>query len=325
MPKPRGVEARLLRLRSLRGQPLASAAIEELRAALADPSNLVVVEAAAVIGDAAIQQLIQDLVAAFDRLMIDPEESDKQCRGKIAIIEALNKLEYAEPQIYERGIAHVQEPRFGEPDQDQAGPLRAHCAFGLARINPPNLLALLTDLLLDSDKAARTGAVRALGSSGSLAAIPLLRFKVQLGDPEAEIIGKCFTSLLELAPETSLPFVGRFLDSGGAAKREAAIFALGESRLPGAFTILKDYWQRASDDVREAVLLAISMLRIPPALDFLMALVAARDPHSRDAITALAIHRHSAKIRESLAAAVKANGEPGVQQWFLKKFPESPA
>jgi HEAT repeat protein len=323
MAKARGVEAKLLRLRSLRNQQVAAAAVEELRAALGDVSNLVVAEAAAVIGDSAVQELAQDLVAAFERLMIEPEQSDKQCRGKIALVEALNKLEYAGPEVFLRGIAHVQEPRWGDPDQDTAGPLRAHCAFGLARINPPNLLLLLTDLLLDRDKAARAGAIRALGSSGSLAAIPLLRFKAQLGDKEAEVTGECFEALLELAPTQSLPFVGRFLHSGSAAVQEAAVFALAESRRPEAFTMLQDFWPRAPQDLGEAVLLAIAMLRIPAALDFLIALVAGKDPHSRAALSALAIHRHYDKTKERVAAAVKVNGEPGVQQWFLKKFPET--
>jgi HEAT repeat protein len=167
MAKVRGFEAKLLRLRSLRHEPLAAAEIELLRTALGDASNLVVAEAAALIGESAVKQLAPDMVAAFERLMIDPEQCDKQCRGKIALVEALNNLEYAEPEVFQRGIVHVQEPRFGDPDQDAAGPLRAHCAFGLARINPPNLLLVLTDLLLDRDQAARTGAVRALGGSGS--------------------------------------------------------------------------------------------------------------------------------------------------------------
>jgi HEAT repeat protein len=322
MAKARGVEAKLLRLRSLRNQQLLAAEVEELRTALEDRSNLVVAEAAAVIGDNPVQDLGADLVGAFERLMIEPQRSDKQCRGKIALVEALNKLEYAGPEVFLRGIAHVQEPRWGDRTQDAAGPLRANCAFGLARINPPDLLLLLTDLLLDTDKVARAGAVRALGGSGSLAAIPLLRFKAQLGDKEAEVMGDCFASLLALSPAQSLPFVARFLQSGSAAVQEAAVFALAETRHPEAFAALKDFWPQAALDLQEAVLLAIAMLRLPVALDFLIDLVARKDPHWRAALSALAIHRHYGKVRESVAAAVEANGEPAAQQWFQVKFPE---
>jgi HEAT repeat protein len=152
-----------------------------------------------------------------------------------------------------------------------------------------------------------------------------LRFKAQLGDKEAEVTGECFAALLALASTASLPFVARFLYSGSAPVQEAAVFALAESRRPEAFAALKDFWPRAPADLREAVLLAISMLRLPAALDFLTALIAGKDQNSLAALSALAIHRHHGKTRESVAAAVRTNGEAGVQQWFLKKFPDAPA
>jgi HEAT repeat protein len=321
MGKRRGAEAKLDRLRTLATEPVSPERLEVLRKSLADPSNLVVATAAGVIGDRGIRELSADLVAAFDRLMIEPEECDKQCRGKIALVEALNKLEYDEPEIFLRGIVHVQEPGWGqEKGQDAAGPLRAHCAFALARINPPDLLLHLTDLLLDSDKRARVGAARALGGSGSLAAMPLLRFKARLPDKEPEVIGECFSALLALAPAESLSFVSSFLSSAGADVQEAAIFALAEIRRPETFAILKDFWPRTPPGLEDMVLLAIAMLRLPPALDFLIDLVAKKDPHSSAAVSALAIHRHQDKIRESVAAAVAVNSEPALGQWFQKKF-----
>jgi HEAT repeat protein len=325
LAKTRGVEAKLTRLHALRNEPALVQHAEELRKLLEEPSNLVVAEAAAVIGGSALKELAPALEAAFDRLMIDPEGSDKYCRGKIALIEALNNLEYTEPGVFLRGIVHVQDPVWGaEPGQDAAGPLRAHCAFGLARINHPDLLLILTDLLLDSDNAARTGAARALGGSGSLAAIPLLRYKARLGDREPEIMGECFAALLTLSPTTGLPFVAGFLKRGNSAVQEAAAFALAESRRPEAFTSLKDFWPQAPSDLRESVLLAVAMLRLPAALDFLVDIVRRKDPNSCAALSALAIHRHQIKVRENAAAAVAANGEPRVQQWFRMKFPVAP-
>jgi HEAT repeat protein len=323
MAKPRSTEAKLTRLRLLATEPMSPELVEEVRKGLADPSNLVVAAAAGAIGDRAIRELTADLVAAFDRLMIEPEKSDKQCRGKIALVEALNKLDFAQPEIFLRGIVHVQEPGWGqEKDQDAAGPLRAHCAFGLARLNLPDRLHHLTDLLHDKDKRARAGAARALGGAGSLAAIPLLRFKARLGDGEPEVMGECFSALLALDPAESLSFVSRFLSSASADVPEAAIFALAEIRSPDTFAILKDFWPRTPPGLEETVLLAIAMLRLPPALDFLINRIAHKDPHSRAALSALAIHRHHGKIRERVAAAVVANGDPAVGQWFQKKFPE---
>ena len=128
--------------------------------------------------------------------MIEPEQSDKQCRGKSRLSGAQQARVCGA-----RGIPAVRHGSFpGAPiwdsGQDAAGPLRAHCGpFGLARINPPDLLLHLTDLLLDRTKRRGPGAQGVRGS-GSRAAIPLLRFKARIGDTEAEVLGECFTALL---------------------------------------------------------------------------------------------------------------------------------
>jgi hypothetical protein len=137
--KPRGFDAKVAQLHAMRNQPATSESTEELRRYLADASSFIVAEAARIVKDQAVRDLVGDLVAAFDRLMIDPQESDKQCRAKIEIVDALNRLECAEPHVFLRGLTHRQDPRFGDPGQDAAGALWAFCAFGLARINHPGV------------------------------------------------------------------------------------------------------------------------------------------------------------------------------------------
>src|SRR5262249_9341356 len=262
-------------------------------------------------------ELAADLVGAFDRLMIESEKSDKQCRGKIAIIEALNKLEYGEEEIFLRGLAHFQDPGWGEEQsQDAAAPFRAQCGFGLALIKRGDVLLHWTRLRLDKDPRARAGAARALGGSGSLAAIPLLRFKARIGDGEPDVMGECFAALLALDQANSLSFVSRFLGSTSAEVQEAAIFALAEIRTPETFGILNDFWPRTPSGLEEIPLLAMAMLRLPAAVDFLIDLVAQKHRHSRAAISALAIHRHQEKTKERVAAAVAANGDTAIEQWF---------
>jgi HEAT repeat protein len=322
MAKARGTEAKLARLRALRTAPQTAELEQELSNALADASNLVVAEAAAVIGMNQVRTLAPQLVAAFDRLMIDPEERDKQCRGKIAIAEALNQLEFAESEVFLRGIAHRQDPVWdSDPKEDAAGLLRASCALGLARLNHPDRLLYLTDLLLDTDKTARAGAARALGNSGSLAAVPLLRYKAQNGDRDPQVIGECLQALLTLTPAQSLPFVTGFLHNPDPAVQEAAVFALSESRRPEALTALLEFWPHVHRDLLESLLLAISMFRLPAALDFLTGLITRKDPNARAAVTALAIHRHAPKIKETVAVA--AHGAPEIEAWFRKKFADA--
>jgi HEAT repeat protein len=323
--KPRGSDAKLARLHALRNQPATPETTLELRRYLADASSLIVAETARLIKDQAAPELVGDLVAAFDRLMIDPEASDKQCRAKIEIVDALNRLDHAEPDVFLRGLTHRQDRRFGQPPgQDAAGALRASCAFGLARIARPGVVVLLTELLLDSDDTARAGAARALGGTGSLAAVPLLRYKVRTGDRLADVIGECFASLLSLSFEESLPFVAGYLKVRESALQEAAAFALAETRRPEAFAVLKDYWPGASADLRESLLVALAMFRLPAANDFLIGLIAGKDPSARAALSALAIHRDNPKITASIAAAVEANGAESVREWFRKKFPAPP-
>jgi hypothetical protein len=50
MPKPRGTEVKLSRLRELRTAPVTAESVQESRQALGDVSNLVVAEAAAIAG-----------------------------------------------------------------------------------------------------------------------------------------------------------------------------------------------------------------------------------------------------------------------------------
>jgi HEAT repeat protein len=318
--KLRGSDAKLARLHAMRNEAASAETTLELRRYLADASNVVVAEAAKIIRNQAVPHLVGDLVAAFDRLMIDPEECDKQCRAKIEIVDALNRLEYAEPNVFLRGLTHRQNPRFGDPGQDAAGALRAFCAFGLVRIGHPGVVLLLTELLLDSDNTARAGAARALGGTGSFAAVPLLRYKVRTGDPLVEVIDECFASLLTLSFEESLPFVARYLQAQESALQGTAVFALAETRRPEAFAVLRNYWPGAPADLRESLLAALAMFRLPAANDFLIGLIAGKDPNACAALSALAIHRHNSIITASIAAAVEANGAESVREWFRKKF-----
>jgi len=292
--KPRGSDAKLARLHAIRNQP---ATTLELRRYLADASSLIVAEAAKIVKDQAAGELVGDLVAAFDR------------------------LDYADPNVFLRGLTHRQNPRFGEPGQDAAGALRALCASGLARIAHPGVVLLLTELLLDSDNTARAGAAHALGGTGSLSAVPLLRYKVRTGDRLDEVIGECFASLLTVSFEESLPFVARYLQGQESALQGTAVFALAETRRPEAFAVLRDCWPGSPADLRESLLVALATFRLPAANDFLFGLIASKDPSARAALSALAIHRHNPKITGSIAAAVEANGAESVWEWFRKKFP----
>ena len=159
MAKARSVDARLARLREFRHQPPSPPLIEELGRALGDASNLVVAEAAQIAGDAHLLDLSPALVEAFDRFLVDGETTDKLCRAKLAVVEALNKMEFTEEEFYLRGFRTVQdEPAWGRSN-DTAVPVRVASAFGLVRNHYRGILPLLVDMLSRPGKgrAGRSG------------------------------------------------------------------------------------------------------------------------------------------------------------------------
>jgi HEAT repeat protein len=314
MAKARGIDAKLNRLRALRKEPADPAHVAELRGLLGDKSNFVVAEAAEIASERGLAELVPDMVSAFHRFLIDPVDTDKLCRAKIAIVEALNKIEYDREDVFRAGLRHVQmEPSWGKPE-DSAAPLRAVSAFALARINPRDLMLLLSDLLADPEKAARSAAAKALGASGSLAAIPLLRFKTRTGDEEPEVTVECLSALLSADPEGSIAFVGEFLDPADEEIAEGAALALGESRRPEALELLKSRWPNArSESLQNVLLLSISITRLPAGIDFLLDILAnGRETAASSAISALAIHRHNQTIRERAAAIFVKRSMPSL-------------
>jgi HEAT repeat protein len=317
MGKRLSVEEKLSSIRRLRDLQSSPQVTAELRSALGDKSNLIVAAASALAGDQKHVDLASDLEAAFERFLVDPSKTDKLCRAKIAIVQGLDKLEHERPDSFLRAASHVQfEPVWGG-QEDTAAPLRAAAILALARINYHALLPLLVDSLTDPQKEVRLAAAQALGYHGSEPASLLLRLKARAGDNEPEVISECLCGLLNGSPKESLPFVSQFLDSGDTALREAAILALGRSRLAEAFDLLKACWQKYPIGLNDAIFLAMAMLRVPAATGFLLELVATGEGMtSSAALSALLIHRYDPGLRELIASAVQKSGSRILHETF---------
>jgi hypothetical protein len=152
-----------------------------------------------------------------------------------------------------------------------------------------------------------------------MAALPLLRFKARVGDEEPEVVVECLSGLVAADPEGSLPFVGGFL-SADEEVAEGVALALGESRKPSAFEILKADWPRArrSESLGRVVLLAMAITRLPAALEFLFGVLA--DEGEPAALSALAIHRHNPAVRDRVKEIVAKR--PALRKVFEKEFRE---
>jgi len=325
MAKVRSADAKLARLRQLRTEPPSPQLAEELGRALRDSSNVVAAEAAEMAGEARLLDLVPILVEAFDRFLDDGERTDKLCRAKIAVVEALNKMDFTDEEFFLRAVRTVQpEPVWGG-SRDTAVPVRVASAFGLVRVRHRGVLPLLIDMLAESDKAERAGAAQALAYDGTEAAGLLLRLKARLGDAEPEVLSECFSGILELMPEAGVAFVAEFLRGADEAVREAALLALGSSRRPAAFPVLKTFAETHSDTLQEVALVALALLRLPPATEYLLSLVAGpSQPVALAALGALAVHRYDPSVRERTAAAVAQNGDRALRAQFEKRFRTQP-
>ena len=323
MKRPDPTEQALDRLSVLRTQAVTSSAVvQEFKSFLKNRSNLVVAKAAKVAAELHISELLPELVTAFHRLMKDPAKLDKGCAATTEIAAALYQLDYVEPEIYLPGIHHVQmEGSFGPP-VDAAARLRALSALGLARTRCREALDEIVSLLVDPWPEARIGAVRALASNGGEAGALLLKLKILTGETEPDVLAECFSGLLEIAPERSLPLVAKYADSEELAIAEAALLAIGSSHRPEAFQFLQSKWERsAGSPLRKVLLLSLAMIRSEEAIGFLVSLLdSCSARNANDIITALAIFRENEKVRTSVEAAVARRNSQELSEIFRAKF-----
>lgn len=316
------LDDKLAAVRALRTQTLAGELTAELRRWIGDRSNLVVAAAAAIAGDNMLAELAGDLEAAFGRFLANPLKDDKLCRAKLAIVQALDRMERQQPDVFLKAARHVQfEPVWGGTE-DSAPPLRAAALVALARAEGSGSLPVLVDALADPAKDVRIAAAVALGAVGTEAAGLVLRLKARLGDKDPDVVSECLGGLLVVDPEENLPLVVEYLDPGEAIACETAAMALGRSRLAAALDPLVDCWRRCHGaDLRQQILLALAILRRPTAVDFLADLVATgEEPDAIAALSALGIYREDPRLSERVADVVRERGLPRIRDAFDREF-----
>jgi HEAT repeat protein len=295
-----------------------------LRKALKDRNNYFVGKVAAIVAEKHATDLIPDVLAAFDRFLLDPAKTDPQCWAKTALAKALKDLGHRGPAIYLRGIEHIQmEPVWGG-QADSAGTLRGTCALALVEcsLGELEILRYLGDRLADTEKTVRVDAALAIAQLGQPAGALLLRLKALLGDDEPEVLGQCFASLLSLLPEEAVPFIAGFLRVKSEEVRGEAVAALAQSREPAALEQLIALWrERLTQDMRAAVLLSLAGSPLPPAAEFLLDILNQESGDvAKTAITALARSRFHAEFHERVRAATVGKQDPQLERHFAQEF-----
>ena len=309
MPGKRQFEQQIAALDILRQAPPESR-VEPLRKALANKNNFIAGKAADLARELNLQELTPDLLRAFDRFFEKAEKSDPQCWAKNAISRALAAFELQEPDVFLRGMRHIQmEPVWGG-QSDTAGTLRATCALALVqcrRLSEPELLAHLVDLLADKDKAVRTEVTRAIDQVGSTSASLLLRLRATLGNDEPEVLGACYSGVLHIEGVSGIPWVALILSHEDEAAGEAAL-AIAATHAPEAFEPLRLALENAKDPWFRSVLLsAIALTRQDAAIDFLLDLVKSESLNAEGAVEAIARSSPSDEMIQRLTKVTSEN------------------
>ncbi len=321
----RSFDEQMAALDALKGRELNAPSIAEVKKALANRSNFLVAKAAHIVEEAALAELIPDLLAAYDRFFDHPEKSDPQCWAKNALSRALSKLGFRDKEVFLRGLRHHQmEPVWGGKS-DTAGTLRGNCAhalIGCDDIDNQQLLVTLLEPLVDADKSVRVEAVRALAQLGE-SAVPLLRLRALIPGEEAEVLAQCFSALLAIERDPAIQFVAQFMEAEDDPAGEAA-FALAETRNPVALTKLLERQRVVADPWFAGVLLsAIALTRLPQGIDFLLAMIEGEDREAPVAIEAIARASPNAELRARLVEAVETTGSPKLLKALREHLPAS--
>jgi len=251
-----------------------------------------------------------EICRPFERFMVDPIETDKTCRAKTAIVRTLLRLGHDDSRLFLVGVRHFQhEPAWGDP-VETAAELRGLCALGLVRARHPEAALLVAERLADPHHVVRAAAARALAEVEPVTALPLLWFKVAVGDAEPEVVAACFASLLELAPAKSVALAAQYIGSKSGSFAEAVALALGESKRREAFEVLAAWSERASAS-RAVAFVALTLLRSDQAFDHLLDVVArGKIRAAEDAIRALAHFRHDVRLTTRVLEAVRSRQDP---------------
>jgi hypothetical protein len=317
------VDRALAELESLREGAHGPATEAALRRAFARDGAVVVAKAADVAAELELAGLCGPMEEAFPRFLVDPAKRDRQCQAKRAIVRALVHLSAPAEEVYRIAARHVQlEPVWGG-SEDTAAELRGVAVVGLVQARAADALIVAADLLGDPKPAARAGAVRALLCSSRIdTTVPLLHLKIRSGDDDPRVTAECLAALVELAPDDGVPFAASYLDDGDPAIAEGAALALAQARSPAALAHLRDLVEREVDPERlGTALVAIAMLRIDPALEYLVDATSEGDlPIAHAALRALSLYNADARLSARIAAVVEARDDPALRRLFAERF-----
>lgn len=317
-------DAALERLTLLRQMSSSPEFHAEVRSAIAHKSVVVCARGAELAARYEKKELVPDLIAAYRRFAgTTDRDGDGNYVARTAIVRSLVDL-YAGGEaadVYLQAVKVVAAAPPGVMIADPAAELRSTAAFGLIAMVHPSALMVCTDLLADSAVMVRIAAARALGSSGREGAALVLRLKLQLGDPDPEVLAECVTSIMQIMPKESLDVAKRLLLHRDEGVRASAALAIGTSKLPEALETLRQSFGRERDaDVCKTILIAAASTRAVAAIDWLVSLVEKDAKTAVAAIEALGPYRLDDSVRARVGKVVAERKLPALDDAMKRAF-----
>jgi hypothetical protein len=307
-PRKGSAEKELEALGSVAADPLSAPALDALKAAAASAHAIVVARAARLAEEHGVEAIVPDLEQAFHRFLAHPRPKDPSCQAKVALLNALDRLESRDPSPFLAAVRCIQlEPSYLRPS-DTAGPVRARGILGLARLAHDDVAVIAGDLLTDSDAPVRTAAAEAVEANGQRVGAGLLILKMNVGDEDPMVILACLEGVLTLAPEAGLPLAQKMLFDDLGGQQDIAAVALGRSRREEALDLLLELFASLSPVHRDLAIRGIGYHRSPRALAMLLKTVAESEARvAKAAVTALASRTFERDLRERVVAASNQN------------------
>ncbi|MEL6347853.1 MAG: HEAT repeat domain-containing protein [Myxococcota bacterium] len=300
-------------IRALADAPDDAGLRTSLRTALRKKAAPIAARAAAIVQNRQLTALVPDLVFAFERFLKNPVKRDPSCEAKRAILQALDRLDHDDPELFIRAARLVQlEPAWGPP-VDTAVPVRARAALAIGRIYYPDATLILSELLCDDASAVQRAAIESIAHRGDRAGAGLLwmRIRWRVPDEEADplVRSEAITAFVQLAPDYAAPLIAPMLYQESADERELVAFAMATSRTRAALDVLLSWWEQAvMSGERGQVIDAIAAHRTEAAHRFLRDLVMDGAPHdAKRAIQALARQAFTEDAQQRLLTAAQAH------------------
>ena len=295
MAKRLTLEEKIALIREIGENEITADKLLSLKNYLREKSNILVRKAAKVIEKREIRDFIPELQEAFARFMENPAKSDPNCLAKMAIIDTLYALDHTCLDLYISGSRHIQfEPVYGGR-KDTADEMRGRCIQALVSFGFPYVMFEIARLLNDDCWLPRRAAANAASAVISVESELLLRMKIYAGDEESDVLGICFSGLINIAPERNIDFVASYLKDRDKNIAFLAALALGESHSEEAFIILEERYKLSFKiDEKKKLILPISLLRSEKAFDFLLTVIQdTASELSSEAVSAIEIYADS--------------------------------